>query len=213
MALAISGRSNGCFDVTVGSELVRWGMLPKPASAAPRRQGCWRDIELRADGKVSFHRPVWIDLGGIAKGYAVDRAIHCVRASGVTHALVNAGGDIRVHGREMEHIVLDLGFPSPLLPVLELAHGSVASSSGHLHRKRRGKRLLGPHVHGADRSAAPTGRFVCVLAKRCVVADALTKIVIAEGLSSRPILRQFGASAYLHDLETGWHPLGEAEAQ
>jgi FAD:protein FMN transferase len=206
-AITISAHSGGCFDVSVGRELVGWGMLPRPAGKLPLPEGCWRDIELRSDGRVAFHRPLWIDLGGIAKGYAADRAVERLRESGAVAAVVNAGGDIRVHGKQMEAIGLDLGFSANPMPVLELANGSVASSSGRHHRRWRENRFHGPHVDGARRSPAPTDRFVCVLAERCVVADALTKVVMAEGQGSLELLRRFGASAHLHDPLTGWQSL------
>jgi len=44
------------------------------------------------------HAPVHIDLGGIAKGYAVDRALMALRTAGCRGALVNAGGDLAVFG-------------------------------------------------------------------------------------------------------------------
>lgn len=213
-ALAIAAGSGGCFDISVGSELVEWQLLPRPAGAAssPRRpKGSWRDIELRSDGRVEFHRPLWIDLGGIAKGYAVDRAIERLRASGVAQAVVNAGGDIRVIGQNAERIGLELEFPMNPVPVLELTDGSIASSSGHRHRRRHQGRVCGPHVHGVWRSPAPTDRFVCVVAERCIVADALTKIVLAEGPRSAGLLRQFKASALLHDPSGGWSHFGGIE--
>ena len=208
-ALAIAASSDGCFDISVGAELVEWGLLPRPIGTRRRPAGSWRDIELRPDGRVEFHRPLWIDLGGIAKGYAVDRATERLRDWGATQAAVNAGGDIRVLGRDVERIGLELEFPVNPAPVLELTDGSVASSSGHRRRRWRHGRLCGPHVHGARRSPASTNRFVCVVAERCVVADALTKIVMAEGSHSANLLQQFKASALLHDPLRGWSRFGE----
>jgi thiamine biosynthesis lipoprotein len=92
---------------------------------------------------------------------------------------------------------------------VELKNGSLASSSGYRNRRRRAGRLCGPHIHGVLRSPAPTDRFVCVLAERCIVADALTKIVMAEGPKSVGLLRRFGASAHLHGPREGWQHLGE----
>jgi thiamine biosynthesis lipoprotein len=185
-ALAMGARSGGCFDISVGAELVDWGLLPRPADARCRPEGSWRDIELRADGRVSFHRPLWIDLGGIAKGYAVDRAVERLRQWGAAQAVVNAGGDVRVDGQQAERIGLELEFPVNPMPVIELTDGSVASSSGHRH------------------VPANTQRFVCVVADRCVVADALTKVVMAEGPGSAGLLREFGAAAHVHDPLEGW---------
>ena len=198
-ALRFSSCSNGCFDISVGAELVDWQFLPRPSDRTCDPRGSWRDIELRSDGHVVFHRPLWIDLGGIAKGYAVDRASEILRSSGAQHSVVNAGGDIRVNGKQAERIALDIGSPTNALSVLELSDGSVASSTGRRRRRWHHGRLHGPHVHGVLRSPAPTERFVCVVAERCVVADALTKVVIAEGVNGANLLRRFGASAHLHD--------------
>lgn len=206
-AIKLSSCSNGCFDISVGAELVDWEFLPRPSARKCDPQGSWRDIELRSDGSVVFHRPLWIDLGGIAKGYAVDRASEILRSWGAQCSVVNAGGDIRVNGKQAERIVLDTGSPASALAVLELSDGSVASSTGRRHRRRYRGRLLGPHLHGASRSPAPTERFVCVVADRCVVADALTKVMIAEGVNGANLLRRFGASAHLHDPVLGWEHL------
>lgn len=210
-ALAFSSSSKGCFDISVGAELVRWGFLPSPPGDICHSPGSWRDIEIRSDAHVLFHRPLRIDLGGIAKGYAVDRASETLHSWGAQRSVVNAGGDIRADGEHTERIALDTGRSGDALPVLELHNGSVASSSGCGQWRWHRGRLVGPHLHGVLRSPAPTHRFVCVVAERCVVADALTKIVMAEGRNSAEVLRRFEASAHLYDCQDGWEHL-EAEA-
>jgi thiamine biosynthesis lipoprotein len=202
--------SRGCFDITVAAELVDWGLLPPPDS--PRRpdpEGSWRDIELLADGTIHFGRPVWIDLGGIAKGYAVDRAVERLRARGVTQCCVNAGGDLRVLGPEAERVRLRLEpRANERLPVIEVENGSVASSGGHLARRRDLDGFCGPHVHGERRQPVGTHSFACVVADRCVVADALTKVVLAQGVRSAGLLRRYGAIAHLHSARHGWRTFG-----
>lgn len=192
-----------------------WQFLPLPPGAVSRPGGSWRDIELRSDGKVQFHLPLWIDLGGIAKGYAVDRATECLRARGVPFSVVNAGGDIRVRGQHIEPVALATGRGTQrflgALPVIELRDGSIASSSGHRQRRWHGGRLCGPHVDGERRSPAATDRFACVVAEQCIVADALTKVVMAKGAESTSLLRRFGASAHIHDPGSGWQHLETAK--
>ena len=207
-ALDFSAESGGCFDVTVGAELVRCGLLP--ACAHNEGPGSWRDIELLSGYRVVLHRSVCLDLGGIAKGFAVDRATDCLRRHGALQTVVNAGGDIRVQGREVEPIRLSAESSRNSMPVLELADGSVASSSGHLRRLGHSNQDCGPHWNGIHRSPAPTDRFVCVVARRCMTADALTKVVMALGAESASILRRFNASAYLHDPHAEWQTI-EAE--
>ena len=96
-------RSEGAFDVTVGPFVELWrttrrtGALPLRAAldSAARRVGSDK-IHLDSVARtVRLDTPgMRIDLGGIAKGYILDRALDALRAQGVTRALLQAGGDI-----------------------------------------------------------------------------------------------------------------------
>ena len=200
-AQAISAATEGCFDISVGAELVARGLLPRPANRAPEPAGTWRDIEILSDGRVRFRRPLWIDLGGIAKGYAVDRALARLQELDARHAVVNAGGDIGVGSGRVVPIALDNGIHENAVPVLELADGSVAGSGGYRAHPRS-------HIDGIRRTAVPPGRFVCVVARRCIIADALTKVVMAQGACAAEHLQKFAAVAHVYEAETGWRSLG-----
>ena len=205
----IAESSAGCFDVTVAAELVQRGMLPRPRPGHQAdARGSWRDVELLGDHRVRFHRPIWIDLGGIAKGYAVDRAIERLDALGVTQACVNAGGDLRVMGPALERVRLR---PAPLsdgpTAVVGLANGSLASSGG-VEGRRDPVRFPGFHVHGAQRRRTGAQAFACVVAERCIVADALTKVVLGMRAHSVPILRRYRATAYVYGARSGWQTVG-----
>jgi thiamine biosynthesis lipoprotein len=211
-ALQIARDSAGSFDITIGREMVDWNLLPRPEGPWPATNGCSRDIELHADGRVSFRKPLWIDLGGIAKGYAVDRAVMALKRSGISRGVVNAGGDLRVFGRAPERVALALEYPQDPVPLIDVRNGSVASSSGHLARRTIAGTLHGPHADGATRKPARTDRFVCVVAQCCLIADALTKIVMARGTEARSVLHRYGAAAHFcggeHPAEDrGWQHL------
>jgi thiamine biosynthesis lipoprotein len=210
IAQQLAEDSRGCFDVTVGGRLVAGRRLPAPAGAPrPHAAASWRDVELERDGGVRFHRPLWIDVGGIAKGYAVDRAIARLREHGVVQACVNAGGDLRVLGPVAERIALRVGPGHSFTgAAIELENGSLASSTGRGQGRRHRGRLGGPHLDGARRRAVGLRRFACVTAERCVIADALTKIVLSRGVRSAALLRAYGATAYLHDARGGWRRIG-----
>ena len=211
-AQRFSQASEGCFDISVGAELVKWGMLPAPAEGPEPPNGSWRDIELLSRSRVAFHRPLWIDLGGIAKGFAVDRATERLAQFGALRTIVNAGGDIRVRGNDAEPIRLAAPSDENAAPVLELADGSAAGSSAILTRRQHGSDHCGPHVDGARRTAVLVDRFVCVVAEHCIAADALTKVVMARGEQSAGVLRKFGASAYIKDPAKDWQCVGASEA-
>jgi thiamine biosynthesis lipoprotein len=212
-AREIAEASEGCFDITVAGKLVDWGILPAPASRhPPDAQAYWRDVELGEDYSVRFRRPLFIDVSGIAKGYAVDRAIERLESRGVTQACVNAGGDLRVYGPEMERVMLQPEHTPPDgIPVLEIANAAVASSGGHLERRRRGGQICGPHVDGRKGEPVATDCFVSVVAESCMMADALTKPVLVLQEESTALLRRYGASAHIHDPERGWRHSGRRD--
>ena len=208
-AVEMAAASDGAFDPTIGGRLVSWGFLPAPAGAPkPAPRATWRDIELIVPDKVRFHRPLWIDLGGIAKGYAVDRAIARMALNPKVQCCVNAGGDLRIVGPRAERVLLRVAPTDGMVPVVEIENGSIASSSGRESRKKQGTQIVGPHVDTRHRRAMGTRSFVSVIAPNCLDADALTKVVLALGSRSDAVLRQFGAVAYLNAGRGGWRTLG-----
>ena len=104
-AQKISALSDGAFDITVGGKLVAAGFLPKPEDAEwPSEEANFRDLSLLSDNRVLLRRRAWIDLGGIAKGYAVDRAAATLKCNGVDSGIVNAGGDLYAFGAPSQSI-------------------------------------------------------------------------------------------------------------
>jgi thiamine biosynthesis lipoprotein len=100
-AMRHSRDSNGAFDITVGPLMKAWGFfrdegrIPSPeALAAARRHVGYAHVQLRREShSIAFDAEgVELDLGGIAKGYAVDRAATVLRQRGVPAALISAGG-------------------------------------------------------------------------------------------------------------------------
>jgi len=177
----MASASAGCFDPTVAAQQVARGLLPRPASTwSPHADADWRDIELFDSHRVRLARPLWIDLGGIAKGYAVDRAVEVLVGAGARQTCVNAGGDLRIAGARAESIHVRTPAGICALPSVELANGALATSVGTAGR-------------GVARSAR---RIVSVVAPLCVVADALTKVVLAgDDAVSRRVLTLFAAQA------------------
>jgi thiamine biosynthesis lipoprotein len=182
-ALAIHDATGGLFDCAVGHELERF-RLAAGCGFEESEPGSLADLELRRNGSVRLSRRIGIDLGGIAKGFAVDRAIATLRRLGVRAAIVNAGGDMRVMGPESQPIyVRDPGEPRTLCPVGLLANGAIATSNA------------GAVIDIVDRAPLQRTDGCSVVAPQCVVADALTKAVAQSGRFDAPWLARFGAAA------------------
>src|SRR5690349_2361808 len=74
--------SDGIFSIAIAPILARWRYLPSQRSRADAT-ATWRDIFLRKDCRIFFRRKLTVDLGGIAKGFAVDRAVEVLQRNGV----------------------------------------------------------------------------------------------------------------------------------
>jgi thiamine biosynthesis lipoprotein len=122
-ALAWSSVSDGAFDPALGSASALWDVLHRqepPAEGSVARlasRGLWRKVDLSRVGKthqVRFNDPdVQLDLGGIAKGYGIDRAVAALRAAGIAHAIVTVGGDLYALGHAPDGAPWRVGVRDP----------------------------------------------------------------------------------------------------
>lgn len=186
--------SDSLFDCAIGHRLQRWGLLP--GGAGEILHGRFSAVRLLPNHQVTFTSPVVLDLGGIAKGFAVDCAIADLRRRGVRNALVNAGGDLRVMGEAAHPMyVRNPVRAERLTPVGLLQNGAVATSSPWATRVR----ILGGDVSALVEPAS--GKAIVdrcsysVIAPTCVVADALTKVLAQVKRADAPIFARFGAAA------------------
>jgi thiamine biosynthesis lipoprotein len=197
-ALDLHRKSGGVFDIAVAPVLQDLGLLPRQDHESPvRSTGVGEPFAILADGWVAFRdRRVRVDLGGIAKGYAVDRAVAVLRDRGIAQGIVNAGGDLAVFGPRPQTVhVRDPRDPTRVICTVEVANAALATSGGR----------FGPITSPAPtasavidpRTAAPVaGRLgATVRAPTCMLADALTKIVMAMGEGAAPLVASCGARA------------------
>lgn len=201
--IAIADASDGLFDFTVASDLVASGMLPLPYDSAdiPKnnsRRPSFRDVRLRPQRRIRFAKPLWIDLGGIAKGFAVDLAVAALREHGVEAGSVNAGGDIRLFGPRPETIWVRKPEDShSLMPVIELHEAAIATSASYFCQRPSADGPASAIVNPVCGRPSGFDMSVSVLAPDCMTADALTKVVTLSEDNEHPALKHFGASALL----------------
>jgi thiamine biosynthesis lipoprotein len=172
-ASRVAVASGGAFDMTI-----------------PDAPGSHRDVELLEANEVRFRRRTRIDLGGIAKGFAVDRAVEALRRAGATRGSVNAGGDLRRFGPQEEAVRVRLpGSPTRSISLPASRAEAFATSGSY----------FGGSIHdrcAPRRSLLETSITVC--APTCMAADALTKVVTIRGPDAN-VLRRFRASAFAVD--------------
>lgn len=205
--------SAGCFDVTIAPTLVKWGFLPRSHRSRPPGVANYRKIELLDKGRVRFSEEgVMIDLGGIAKGFAVDKAIgelkQCVD---VDSALVNAGGDLRAFGSHDYPVAIrHPRLVNKPFEQITLRDGALATSAHYFAQKRWRGHKVSPIVNPNNRQTCFQQASVSVRAETCLRADAFTKIVMVCGEPAFSLLTTRGAEACLFTREgqtlysSGW---------
>ncbi len=198
-ALRVCAATDGALDITVKPVLNAWGFT----SAAPggneqdvtREQ--WRvpdSVELaRARSLVDFRQVLvrgdsvllledaQIDLGAVAVGFAVDRAVEMLQAAGVNQGLIDAGGDIRVFGDRDWKIGLKNPRGEGVIRVFRVRNRAV-STSGDYEKffeadGHRYHHIIDPCTgYPADRCASVT-----ILAPTAFAADAYATAVFVLG--------------------------------
>lgn len=200
-AQEIAAETDGAFDITVRPLTQLWGFiwkeyrLPTPEELArvlPLVD--YRLLELDAARRtVRFRQPsMSLDLGGIAKGFAVDCAIERLRALGVTNALVKAGGDLRViglpPGRDHWEIQLEDPRKAGRRETIPLRAGALSTSGNYENFF-----VVAGHRYGHivnPRTGLPSeGVAACtVTAPTCMESDALATACVVLG-SERSLSR------------------------
>lgn len=187
--------SDGLFDVTIGRSLVRGGFLPRmDIDHLGRYDGTGADITVIDARRVRLARRVLVDLGGIAKGHAVDRAVAAMIAAGAPCGLVNAGGDLRGFGA-MDWAIGLRDADGAVREQTTLRDGAMASSANLRDRRRHRGMPVSPHIGRGGKPVLHPGR-VTVVAERCVVADAFTKIAMADPALAQALLPGYGAQLH-----------------
>lgn len=187
-ALRWAEASDGAFDPCMGKALEIWDVGHRRVPPAERQirplagKRLYRGVDLsvwRGGPAIRFtDRDIQVDLGGIGKGYAVDRAVTALKVRGIDRALVNVGGDLYALGRSPSGDPWKIGIRSPKDPsrlagTLELADGAVATSGDYFqffqHAGQRYHHILDPATAMPRRS---TTHSVSVTAGTCMAADA-----------------------------------------
>ena len=197
-SLVIAAATGGAFDPTVGALVDLWGFgpdglrrAPSPAAIAAARETVgWQRLALSDDGRLSKDIPgLRLDLGAIAKGYAVDRTAALLRERGFTDFVVEIGGETLAEGHNADGVPWRVGVLRPddsgtLQGVVALTDGHALATSGdyrNFYRDDAG--ILRSHIID-PRTAAPVGHAVASVSVRApdgLSADALATALLVLG--------------------------------
>ncbi|RKX72030.1 FAD:protein FMN transferase, partial [candidate division TA06 bacterium] len=139
-AIDISQITNGYFDITINPIMNEWEHFSEPLKELPDSNRIkqllkyvdFNGIKISGD-TVSILDSMGIDLGGIAKGYAIDLAYDVLKESKLDAFLINAGGDIRVYSRNDKKWKIGIQNPreNNILGYFEIKNGAVVTSGDY----------------------------------------------------------------------------------
>lgn len=198
-ATEIGLKSKGAFDITVGKLVNLWGFgpefrleqIPDANKIAAIQQQTGQD-KLVLDREIpairKIHPEVYIDLSGIAKGYAVDRVAEMLNAQGIAHYLVEIGGEIRARGMSAKQTSWQIGVERPqrqgrsLQKILSLNNTGLATSGDYRNffelEGRRYSHLIDPATGWPVKNEAVS---VTVLSENSMHADAWATALLVLG--------------------------------
>jgi FAD:protein FMN transferase len=195
-ARQVSEWTDGKFDITFGALSGLWKFDHDQDDRIPRPRDLnaqlplidYRSVDIDATAGTVFLRRAGMrmHLGGIGKGFAVDRAAAILRAHGINDFMIQAGGDLYASGRRGDRawrggIRDPRGAPDRIFAALEL-HDETFSTSGDYERffMKDGRRYH--HILDPDSGQPATGsRSVTIVATRATLADALSTGVFIMG--------------------------------
>lgn len=195
-ALQIAGESGGALDVTAAPLDDAWGLYRGRGAVPPAavRDSLaplvgWQKVRFdRATRAVRLPvRGMRLDFGGVARGYAVDRAVEALRAGGVTQGLVDLGGTFRVFGPPPVGGRWIVGLKDPrdeeeVFAAVQMDSGAVAISGGYSQFSEaegaRWSHIVDPRTRQPARGIVS----VAVIAPNGVLADALASPLYVLGI-------------------------------
>ncbi|WP_210148096.1 FAD:protein FMN transferase [Aromatoleum petrolei] len=209
-AARLADLGDNLFNPAMGALIEMWGFQadefvprrPDPAALQAVLEAAPRMSDLVIDGnKVESRNPaVKLDLGGYAKGYALDRAAAILRAKGIENALINIGGNILALGKKGDQ-PWRIGLQHPREPqplaTLPLYDGEAIGTSGDYQRyfELDGKRyshLLDPRSGGPADATQSMTVLVTPREGAGTLSDAASKPPFIAGDNWRPYTRRYG---------------------
>ncbi len=193
----LSYQSKGYFNPAIGEVINMWGFhtdnypILEPPPTQVEIQSflnylpTMEDLLIKNNQLSSSNKHIWLDYGGVAKGYAIDKAINILKSHGIENAIVNAGGDLRSMGTKGEKswkVAIRKPNSEDVLTVINVNGDESVFTSGNYERYKEfnGKRyahIINPKTgYGVEEIVSAT-----VIADNGTLADAAATALIVAG--------------------------------
>ncbi len=189
--------SDGLFDITVAPLVQRWGFGVEATDQLPDSAtvhevlACVGMDKLKLTGRrLKKKQPcVKIDMNGIAQGYSVDVLASHLESHGITHYLVELGGELRVRGPKPDGTPFRVGIERPakaegggtvIDDVVELREGAITTAGSYRKFLQDGDRRISHHIDPKTGYPVTTGIIsATVYAKDAMTADGYDNVIMA----------------------------------
>ncbi len=188
--------SDGLFDITVGPLVQLWGFGVEaqnqfPDSAAVNRiRDCVGMDKIKLRGRRLIKLPcVKLDMNGIAQGYSVDVLADYLEGRGVTHYLVELGGELRVKGPKPDGSPFRVGIERPrqvegegtaINDVVEIQEGAITTAGSYRKFLQDGDRRISHHIDPKSGYPSATGVIsATIYSKDAMTADGIDNVMMA----------------------------------
>ena len=182
--------SNGIYDVSIASTLMTDKHLPNHLELTKQQllsYGNFSNVILK-ENRIIGTKPLCFDLGGIAKGYAVDQAI--AKIPNYISGYINAGGDMRATDWQKRKVSIKYGKRPSALKEIPLFNKALATSGSYY--EQQGSTYFNPITHKYQYIKG----CISVFSNSAMQADALTKIVtLMDGQKVKKLLKHYSAKA------------------
>ncbi len=189
-SILVSKLTDGYFDITVGPILTQWKHFSEPLDKIPDSSTVkhllkfinYREIRQKGDS-VFLPDSASIDLGGIAKGYAIDLAYNDLIKHNLDAFLINAGGDIRVYSKGKKKWRIGIQDPreNSIMGYFDIGNGAVVTSGDYeryvIVKGVRYSHLINPKTGYPEHGIAS----VTVFADNATYADAMATAISVMG--------------------------------
>ena len=183
--LKLSAQSTGLFDITTAGKLVNAKALPDKGILVDDSAN-WQDISLEGN-TVRFKKPLLIDLGGVAKGYAVDCAIALMPSK--INIIINAGGDIRMSHWQQEKTGIRSPYDNGKVFQIAMKAPAIATCASYFLDGQSSVIYNNKYTQPIENNDSYS-----IFANTCILADSLTKVAFIDIEIAKNLAPILGAS-------------------